>query len=79
LQVLHHGDGLGNLSLACIRQHNVDQAVSQLHQAIGVLEQTRGGGGLNIAFTAARELQPWRNDTGVAEVSDRLLALMTAA
>jgi hypothetical protein len=44
-----------------------------------VVEQARGGGGLNVAFTAARELRPWRNERVVQEVNDRLLALMTAA
>lgn len=70
---------LGNLSLACIRQHHIDDATTYLHQAIDVLEQTRGGGGLNIAFTAARELRPWRDHSPVADVSDRLMALMTTA
>ncbi|MFC7244283.1 helix-turn-helix transcriptional regulator [Catellatospora aurea] len=70
---------LGNLSLACIRQRKLDEAVSHLHQAIAVLERTRGGGGLNVAFTAAREMLPWRDNVGVSEVSDRLLALMSAA
>jgi DNA-binding XRE family transcriptional regulator len=70
---------VGNLSLACIRQHKLDEAVAHLHTAIEVLEQTRGGGGLNIAFTAARELRPWRDQAAVGEVSDRLLRLMTAA
>lgn len=69
----------GNLSLACIRQRKVDKAVGHLHQAIEVLEHTRGGGGLNVVFTAARELRPWRNESVVAEVNDRLLTLMTAA
>lgn len=70
---------LGNLSLACIRQRNVDIAVSHLHQAIEVLERTRGAGGLNVVFAAARELRPWRDSTAVAEVNDRLFALMSAA
>jgi transcriptional regulator with XRE-family HTH domain len=70
---------LGNLSLACIRQRHIDDATSYLHQAIDVLEQTRGGGGLNIAFAAARELRPWSDHSPVADVSDRLMALMTTA
>jgi hypothetical protein len=69
---------LGNLALAGIRQRNIDTAAARLHEAIDVVEQTRGGGGLNIVFTAARELRPWRNDRAVQEVNDRLLALMTA-
>lgn len=70
---------LGNLSLACIRQNRVEDAAARLHQAIDVLEQTRGGGGLNVVFTAAREMSPWRNQNVVAEVKDRLLTLMSAA
>jgi hypothetical protein len=70
---------LGNLALASIRQRNLEKAAARLHDAIDVVEQARGGGGLNVAFTAARELRPWRNERMVQEVNDRLLALMTAA
>jgi transcriptional regulator with XRE-family HTH domain len=70
---------LGNLALAGIRQRQVDSAVIRLHQAIDVVEHNRGGGGLNVVFTAARELRPWRNERIVQEVNDRLLGLMTAA
>lgn len=70
---------LGNLALASIRQRHIDTAAGRLHQAIDVVEQTRGGGGLNVVFTAARELRPWRNEPVVQDVNDRLLALMTAA
>jgi hypothetical protein len=70
---------LGNLSLARLRRGEVDGAVEVLHQAIDALEVTRGGGGLNVAFTAGRELQPWRQQTSVAEASERLFALMAGA
>ncbi|GLY94613.1 helix-turn-helix transcriptional regulator [Actinoplanes sp. NBRC 103695] len=70
---------LGNLAIASIRRRNIDTAAGRLHAAIGVLEQNRGGGGLNVVFTAARELRPWRNEPAVQDVNDRLLALMTAA
>ena len=70
---------LGNLALASIRQRQVDDAVVRLHEAIDFVEQTRGGGGLNVVFTAARELRPWRNERSVQDVNDRLLGLMTAA
>ncbi|MYR40056.1 helix-turn-helix domain-containing protein [Streptomyces sp. SID4944] len=70
---------LGNLTLAHIRQRDVDAAVDSLNEAIEELESTRGGGGLNIVFGAARELRPWRQEPLVAEVHDRLLGLMTAA
>jgi transcriptional regulator with XRE-family HTH domain len=67
---------LGNLALACIRQHNLDEAAARLHEAIDVIEQTMGGGGLTIVFRASRELRPWRSLPAVDEVHDRLLGLM---
>jgi hypothetical protein len=68
---------LGNLTLAYIRQGKLDAAVAMLHQAVDVIEQTWGGGGLNIVFGACRELQPWRNVGAVQDVYDRVMALMT--
>jgi transcriptional regulator with XRE-family HTH domain len=70
---------LGNLALASIRQHEIDAGTARLHEAIDIVEQTRGGGGLNIVFTAARELRPWRNEHVVQDVNDRILTLMTTA
>ncbi|MFJ8753881.1 hypothetical protein ACIREO_31825 [Streptomyces sp. NPDC102441] len=70
---------LGNLTLARIRQRDVEAAVASLTEAIAELETTRGGGGMNIVFGAARELRPWRQEPLVAEVHDRLFGLMTAA
>jgi transcriptional regulator with XRE-family HTH domain len=70
---------LGNLTLAHIRQNQLEQATGTLHQAIDEVEQTRGGGGLNVIFSAGRELRPWRDTSGVQEIHDRLLALMAAA
>jgi transcriptional regulator with XRE-family HTH domain len=67
---------LGNLALALIRQGDLDEAAGRLHQAIDIIELNRGGGGLNIVFTAAREMRPWRTLPAVQEVSDRLLTLM---
>ncbi|MEU5200897.1 helix-turn-helix transcriptional regulator [Streptomyces scabiei] len=67
---------LGNLTLANIRQREVDAAVITLAEAITELEETRGGGGLNVVFSAAKELRPWRQDPIVADVHDRLFALM---
>jgi hypothetical protein len=66
---------LGNLALASIKRRNIDAATAHLNQAIDVIEQTRGGGGLNLAFTAARQLRPWRHESPVQDVHDRLLAL----
>jgi transcriptional regulator with XRE-family HTH domain len=70
---------LGNLTLACIRQGNLDEATVQLHEAIDVIELTWSGGGLNIVFGAGRELRPWRHVPVVQDVYDRLLSLMAAA
>ncbi|TWP46014.1 helix-turn-helix transcriptional regulator [Lentzea tibetensis] len=69
---------LGNLSLAHLRQGELDGAATVLHQAVDVVEQTWGGGGLNIVFGACRELQPWRNEVVVQDVYDRVMALMAA-
>jgi transcriptional regulator with XRE-family HTH domain len=67
---------LGNLALALIRQGNLDEAAGRLHEAIDVIELNRGGGGLNIVFTAGREMRPWRAVPVVQDVHDRLLNLM---
>lgn len=69
---------LGNLSLALIRQGELDAAAGRLHEAMNVIEQNWGGGGLNIIFGAGRELRPWRTVPIVQDVCDRLLTLMTA-
>ena len=74
-----HAVVLGNLALAYIRQRSPDAAAATLQQAIDVTEQNRGGGGLNVIFTAGRELRQWRHTAGVQDVHDRILALMTAA
>ncbi|RSM56542.1 hypothetical protein DMB66_34070 [Actinoplanes sp. ATCC 53533] len=63
---------LGDLALASIQRRDIDAAVGRLHQAIDVVEQTRGGG-------AARELRPWRDEPAVQDMNDRLLALMAGA
>jgi hypothetical protein len=70
---------LGNLALAYIRQGKLQEAAARLHEAIEIVELTRGGGGLNIVFSAGRELRPWRTEPAVQDVYDRLLALMAAA
>ncbi|MEY9210824.1 hypothetical protein [Thermobifida halotolerans] len=70
---------LGNLALACIRQQKLDEAAGALHSAIDVVEQTWGGSGLNIVFSAGQELRPWRHVADVQDVYDRLLALIAAA
>lgn len=67
---------LGNLSLALIRRGNLDGAAGRLHEAMDVIEQNWGGGGLNVIFGAGRELRPWRNVSVVRDVYDRLLTLL---
>lgn len=70
---------LGNLTLARIRLERIDEAVAALHRAIDVIEVNWGGGGLNIAFSAGRELRRWQDMSAVRDVRDRLLALMAEA
>jgi transcriptional regulator with XRE-family HTH domain len=67
---------LGNLTLAYIRQGKLEEACGTLHEAIDLIEATRGGGGINIAFAAGRELALWRHEPQVQEISDRLFGLM---
>ena len=67
---------LGNLALALIRRGELDEAAGRLHEAIDVIELNRGGGGLNIVFSAGREMRPWRTVPVVQDVYDRLLTLM---
>ena len=69
---------LGNLALAHIRQQNLEEAAAVLEQAIDVVEITRGGGVLNVLFTAGRELRPWQDHPIVRAVHDRLLGLVAA-
>ncbi|MFC9220088.1 helix-turn-helix domain-containing protein [Streptomyces hygroscopicus] len=69
---------LGNLTLALIRQDKLDEAASAMHRTIDAVELTRGGGGLNLAFAAGRELRQWRQEPWAQEINDRLLALMAA-
>jgi len=70
---------LGNLTLARIRLGCLDEAVATLHKALDVIEVNWGGGGLNIAFAAGRELRRWQDVTAVRDVRDRLLGLMAEA
>ncbi len=70
---------LGNLALACLRQRQLDAATATLHEAIDLLENSRGGGGLTVVFSAGRELYPWRAEPAVQDVHDRLLALVARA
>lgn len=70
---------LGNLALAYLRQRQLDGATATLHEAIDLLEDSRGGGGMTVVFSAARELYPWRAEPAVQDVHDRLLALVARA
>ncbi|MFK0249719.1 multiprotein-bridging factor 1 family protein [Amycolatopsis azurea] len=67
---------LGNLTLAYIQQDELPAATKSLHQAIDALETSRGGGGFTLAFEAGRKLAPWRNETAVQELHDRLFMLI---
>ena len=69
---------LGNLTLSLIRQRKLDEAAATMHRTIDAVELTRGGGGLNLAFAAGRELREWRQEPWVQDINDRLLALMAA-
>ncbi|MER6156879.1 helix-turn-helix transcriptional regulator [Streptomyces sp. NPDC001868] len=69
---------LGNLTLARLRDGNLDAALAAFGDAVGELHSTRGGGGMNIVFRAAREMRPWRREPAVQDAQDRLLALMEA-
>lgn len=70
---------LGNLALSLIRQRKLDEATAILHQAVDALEKSRGAGGLNVVFGAAKELRPWRSEPVVRDVTDRLLSLMAVS
>lgn len=69
---------LGNLTLSLIRQGKLEEAAATMHRTIDAVELTRGGGGLNLAFAAGRELRQWRQEPWVQDINDRLLALMAA-
>ncbi|WP_027946962.1 helix-turn-helix transcriptional regulator [Amycolatopsis taiwanensis] len=67
---------LANLTLSLIRQGKLDEAATVMHATIDAVEMTRGGGGLNLAFAAGRELHQWRQESWVQDINDRLLALI---
>lgn len=70
---------LGNLTLSLIRQRKLDEAAATMHRTIDMVELTRGGGGLNLAFAAGWELRQWRQEGWVQDINDRLLSLMAAS
>ncbi|GEC08718.1 hypothetical protein SSP24_63730 [Streptomyces spinoverrucosus] len=70
---------LGNLTLARLRDGDLDAAVAAFNDAVSELHGTRGAGGMNIIFRAVREMRPWRNEPAVQDAQDRLMALMEAA
>nr|WSZ97288.1 helix-turn-helix domain-containing protein [Streptomyces sp. NBC_00857] len=69
---------LGNLTLARLRDGDLDAALAAFNDAVSELHGTRGGGGMNIVFRAAREMRPWRSEPAVQDAQDRLMALMEA-
>ncbi|GHJ13931.1 MULTISPECIES: hypothetical protein [unclassified Micromonospora] len=64
--------------MARLRQRDLDGATETLHQAIDAVEESRGGGAVNVLFAAGRELRPWRGRRDVEEIMDRTLALMAS-
>ncbi|MGC9541852.1 transcriptional regulator [Streptomyces sp. UG1] len=70
---------LGNLTLTRLRDGDLDAALAAFNDAVSELHGTRGGGGMNIVFRAAREMRPWRDEPAVQDAQDRLMALMEAA
>jgi hypothetical protein len=71
----HESVILGDVSTALILQGEPEQASVVLHQAIDLVELTGSAAGKRRIFTAGRQLGPWRNESFVQEVQDRLLAL----
>ncbi|MEV7869849.1 transcriptional regulator [Streptomyces sp. NPDC088124] len=69
---------LGNLTLARLRDGDLDGALAAFNDAVGELRSTRGGGGMNIVFRAAREMRPWHGEPAVQDARDCLMALMEA-
>lgn len=69
---------LGNLTLGYIRLGQLDAAVARLNAAIDVTEHHRGGAGLTIICAAGRQLRPWRRNSEVQDVYDRIMTLMAA-
>jgi hypothetical protein len=67
---------LGNLALAAIGQGKLDEATARLHQTIDAIDVNWSGGGLNLVFSASRELRPWWDEPVVQDVQDRLLGLV---
>lgn len=45
---------LGNLALSHLRQRQLEAATATLHEAIGLPEESRGGGGMTVVFGATR-------------------------
>lgn len=70
---------VGNLALSLIQQRKLDETTATLHDAIEILEESRGAAGLNVVFDAGRKLYPWRTEPAVQDVTDRLLALMAVS
>jgi hypothetical protein len=71
----HESVILGDVSTALILQGEPEQASAVLHQAIDLVELTGSAAGKRRIFVAGRQLGPWRNESFVQQVQDRLLAL----
>lgn len=68
---------VGNAALALAMSGEVDGAAERLSEAIDLIELTRGGGALNIAFQVGRAIHRHGRVAAAGDVIDRLLSLMT--
>lgn len=67
---------VANSALTLARSGQADAAAARLTEAIAMIEATRGGGALNIAFQAGRELHRRHPSPATSDVVDRLMALV---
>lgn len=67
---------VANSALALARSGDADGAAERLEDAVDLIEITRGGGALNLAFQAGRELHQKSDGAATKNVVDRLMSLM---
>jgi transcriptional regulator with XRE-family HTH domain len=67
---------VGNSALALALSGEVDGAAERLSEVIDLIEMTRGGGALNIAFQVGRAIHRQGRAAAASDVIDRLLSLM---
>ncbi|MCK9872402.1 hypothetical protein [Nocardiopsis dassonvillei] len=71
------GIALANLSLAHVRQQEIEGATSVLHHAMDLSRTTHAGGATPLIASVVRELAPWRTVPAVVDVQDRFIDLLT--